>query len=181
MRRIDEIIIHCAATRPEWMEGHPTVAKVREIDRWHRGLGWSGIGYHYVIDRDGTVADGRPLERTGAHVQGHNTGTIGICLLGGHGSSKDDQFSDHFTALQDKALRALVTKLHRQFPGIQRVSGHNQYANKACPGFFVPTWYAGARPAPVVPPPANPPTPKPQTNPFAAFIRALMALFGKGA
>lgn len=144
MRQINEIIVHCSATRPDWMEGQPAIAKVQEIDRWHRGRGWAGIGYHFVIDRDGTVLDGRPIERTGAHVQGHNTGTIGICIAGGHGSAKTDQFSDHFTRAQDKALRALVARLRSEYPAIARVTGHNQYSSKACPGFYVPDWYAHA-------------------------------------
>jgi N-acetylmuramoyl-L-alanine amidase len=146
MRPLSEIIVHCAATRPEWMQGQHIAAKVEEIRRWHtdpkpKGRGWKDIGYHYVIDRDGTVAPGRPLEQVGAHVQGHNTGTIGICLLGGHGSSERDQFEQHFTTAQDRALRKLIDRLVKEH-GPMNLSGHNQYAAKACPGFNVPTWYA---------------------------------------
>lgn len=178
MRPINEIIVHCAATRPEWMDGQPTIAKVREIDRWHRANGWAGIGYHFVIDRDGNVAEGRPLERTGAHVQGHNTGTIGICLLGGHGSAKTDAFKDHFTAAQNKALLALIVDLRQRFPSIRTVSGHNQYAAKACPGFFVPTWLADAQSRPVISPDAT--TRRPTNyNALTALFRAISALFQK--
>lgn len=142
MRQISEIIVHCAATRPDWMQSQPLIAKVREIDSWHRGRGWSGIGYHYIIDRDGKVSDGRPLEMTGAHVKGRNTGTIGICLIGGHGSAETDRFLDNYTPEQDTALRRLIADLRRKIPSISTVSGHNQYAAKACPGFYVPDWYA---------------------------------------
>ncbi len=148
MRPLTEIIIHASATRPAWMLNAPTRAKVAEIRRWHvQDRGWSDIGYHDLIDRDGTVEYGRPLERVGSHVKGRNTGTIGICLIGGHGSAATDNFADHFTPAQDKALQALLSSLMRKYPTIRRVSGHNEFAAKACPGFNVPSWYAKARAA----------------------------------
>ena len=62
MRKIDEIIIHCAAT-PEGKNF--TVAQIRD---WHvNGNGWKDIGYHYVIYLDGSVHKGRPIEQVGAH------------------------------------------------------------------------------------------------------------------
>lgn len=120
-------------------------AKRDEIKRWHTSAprNWSDIGYHYIIDRDGAAADGRPLERVGAHVKGRNTGSIGICLLGGHGSTERDKFSDNFTPEQDAALRQLIDALQREF-GPLKVTGHNQYAAKACPGFDAPSWFNGA-------------------------------------
>ncbi|MBV7408211.1 N-acetylmuramoyl-L-alanine amidase [Maritimibacter sp. DP1N21-5] len=140
MRPITEIIVHCTATRADWWASKPTSAKVAEIRRWHvQDRGWRDIGYHYLIDRDGTVATGRPLAQVGAHTQGHNTGTIGISLFGGHGSSENDAFEEHFTPEQDAALRKLIAGLKSEF-GITKVSGHNQYAAKACPGFNVPRW-----------------------------------------
>ena len=147
MRLIREIVVHCSATRPEWMAGRSLALKVAVIRKWHtdpkpNGRGWSDIGYHYLIDRDGNEAAGRPIYRIGAHVQGHNTGTIGICLIGGHGSAETDAFSDHFTSEQDKTLRALIADLMLNHSGISKVSGHNQYAAKACPGFNVPMWLA---------------------------------------
>lgn len=146
MRPINEIIVHCSATRPEWMRDAKTPAKVAEIRRWHvQDRGFSDIGYHYVIDRDGTVAKGRAVERVGSHVKGHNTGTIGVCLVGGFGSAATDKFEEHFSWQQHKALAALLVDLRKQFPAIVKVSGHNQYAQKACPGFNVPSWYAAAR------------------------------------
>lgn len=92
MRPLHEIIVHCSATQPNWAHDKSAEWKVQEIRRWHMSTprNWSDIGYHYIIDRDGTIAKGRPLERIGAHVQGHNTGTIGICLIGGHGSTATD-------------------------------------------------------------------------------------------
>lgn len=146
MRPIDHIIIHCTATRADWRAGSKTSAKVSEVRKWHKERGWSDIGYHYLIDRDGTVATGRPLEKVGAHVKGHNTGSIGISLFGGHGSSETDAFLDNFTPQQEAALLKLVRDLRDRFPAITKVSGHNQWAAKACPGFSVPTWYEGRKP-----------------------------------
>lgn len=159
MRHINEIVVHCSATRPEWMAGETAWQKRQEIKRWHLGLGWSDIGYHYLVDRDGVIADGRPIERAGAHVQGRNANTIGVCLIGGHGSSETDQFADHFTAAQDRALRGLLADLRRRFPAIVKVSGHNEYAAKACPGFRVADWLAKTAPE-VAPPPGKPPAPE---------------------
>lgn len=140
MRQINEHIIHCSATHPTWAKGSPTTAKIDEIRRWHTGQGWSDIGYHYVIDRDGTTLPGRPVAREGAGVKGHNTGTIHTCLLGGHGASADDAFEDHFTNAQNAALRAHIRNMDRTF-GTLHLSGHNEYAAKGCPGFRVRPWY----------------------------------------
>lgn len=146
MRPISEIIVHCTATQPAWMQGQPTKAKVAEIRKWHvEERGWKDIGYHYLIDRDGTVAEGRPLDQVGAHTQGHNTGSIGISLIGGFGSSADDKFADHFTSQQEFALRKLIGELKYRF-SITKISGHNEYANKACPGFRVKQWIGAEQP-----------------------------------
>jgi len=156
MRLITEIIVHCTATRPDWWDGKRTSDKVREIKRWHvRDRGWSDIGYHFLIDRDGTVAKGRDIARDGAHVQGRNKGTIGISLFGGHGSAETDKFSDHYTKEQEAALRNLISDLHKQF-GKVPVTGHNQYAAKACPGFNVPKWFTVPAPKPQYDPPGEP-------------------------
>ncbi len=140
MRPLNEIIIHCSATSPDWMKDKPIGDKVAEIDRWHKDRGWSGIGYHYVIDRTGVFERGRPLDKVGAHVKDHNTGTIGICLIGGHGSSANDDFFDNFTGAQDRALRDLIRQLQSDHSTINKVTGHNEYAAKACPGFRVARW-----------------------------------------
>lgn len=174
MRPINEIIVHCSATRADWMAGQPTSAKVAEIRRWHvKDRGWRDIGYHYLIDRDGTIATGRPVDQVGAHVAGHNTGTVGVCLIGGHGSNENDQFSDHFTARQDEELRRLLKDLQQRF-GIKKITGHNQYAAKACPGFRVSEWLAqkpGTKPGTV-------PTQPTGGGFFAALAALFKAIFG---
>lgn len=133
---VTEVIIHCAATRPTgWFAERPFDEQVNEIRRWHvEDRGWRDIGYHRVIGREGQLAIGRSLYEMGAHVRGHNRGTIGICLIGGHGAAADDDFYDHFTQAQDDTLRAYLKDLG-QLTEIRKISGHSQYANKACPGF----------------------------------------------
>ena len=86
MREITEIIIHCSATK----EGMDFRAK--DIDAWHKAKGWAGIGYHFVIDLDGTIEQGRPINQVGAHCYGHNKNSIGVCYIGGldsRGKPKD--------------------------------------------------------------------------------------------
>jgi len=154
MRLIDELSVHCSATRPDWMQHERSSTKVKEFRRWHLARGWSDIGYHFVIDRDGTITAGRPLTRVPAAVLGHNTGMIAVCLVGGHGAASTDSFSDHFTVEQDNALRGLIAKQRLAFPTITKISGHNEYANKGCPGFDVMTWFRSgstAKPKPASP------------------------------
>jgi len=55
----------------------------KKIRQWHKLRGWSDIGYHYVIRRDGRIELGRPIEQVGAHVKGHNSDSIGVCMVGG--------------------------------------------------------------------------------------------------
>lgn len=153
MRRLDTIIVHCTATRPEWWEGKSAEEKREECKRWHtdpapKGRGWSDIGYHYLIDRDGTVLEGRPIEIAGAHARGHNTGSVGISLWGGHGGSQDDPFSENFTPEQDRALRRLIAQLRMEYPAINTIMGHNEVSSKMCPCFQVTEWLNSAETGP---------------------------------
>jgi N-acetylmuramoyl-L-alanine amidase len=129
MRKIDKIIWHCSAT-PDGRD-----VKLETIREWHmRERGWSDIGYHYVIELDGTIQMGRPLIRAGAHVAGHNAHSIGICYVGGtdtKGRAKDTR-----TKTQTAALHKLTVGLLQRFPGAT-VHGHNEFAAKACPCFDV--------------------------------------------
>lgn len=146
MRNINTVVIHCTATRPNWWAGKSAKQKTNEIRRWHvEDRGWSDIGYHYLIDRDGTVTEGRSLDRTGAHAKGHNKGSVGISLFGGHGGNVADKFEDNFTEDQNRALRDLIDKLKSDHP-ITKIIGHNEVANKACPTFVVSDWLHSASP-----------------------------------
>lgn len=133
--RTDFIILHCSATPPNMDIGRS------EIDKWHKDRGWAGIGYHYVIRRDGTVEDGRPLDEVGAHVQGHNNNSVGVCLVGGVDGSNSPQ--DNFTDAQWASLTMLVEALLETFPNAQ-VKGHRDFdSRKACPSFDVAKWRTG--------------------------------------
>ena len=132
MRKINEIIIHCAAT-PEGKNF--TVAQIRD---WHvNGNGWKDIGYHYVIYLDGSVHKGRPIEQVGAHCLEHNANSIGICYIGGC-TADGKHPKDTRTPAQKQSLVRLITELRRRFPGAS-VHGHDEFANKACPAFNVKT------------------------------------------
>ena len=146
MRKIDEIVIHCTATNSNWYEHRPIEDVVNEIRRWHtdpkpQGRGWSDIGYHAVIHRNGSVGMGRPVWRAGAHVAGKNKTTLGIALMGGRGGCSDDVFEDNYIPEQNAALRNLIEQWKAEFK-IKKVSGHNNYAKKACPCFDVKKWAA---------------------------------------
>lgn len=133
MRRIDEIILHCTATR----EGKDMTAAA--IDAYHRSKGWNCIGYNYVIRLDGTVEKGRCEEVSGAHTIGHNMHSIGVVYVGGldaSGKAKDTR-----TEAQKSAMLELCKRLLAKYPSA-RLSGHNQWARKACPCFSVPKWAA---------------------------------------
>jgi hypothetical protein len=144
---VDTIFVHCSATRPDWMAEKTLEEKIKEITRWHRGRGFGAIGYHWIIDRDGQIAKGRPEETTGAHVANHNTGSIGICLIGGHGSNESDPFSKNYTLEQEAALRKLIEEIKGRTK-IKTIRGHNEVAAKACPGFNVSRWLSNKAPQP---------------------------------
>ncbi|MEL7600554.1 MAG: N-acetylmuramoyl-L-alanine amidase [Proteiniphilum sp.] len=128
MRKIDKIILHCSAT-PEGRN-----VTVRDIDRWHRERGFSQIGYHWVIYLDGSVHRGRPEEKPGAHVVGHNATSIGVCYIGGVDANM--KAKDTRTPEQREALKKIVSELQERYPGAT-VHGHNEFDAKACPSFNV--------------------------------------------
>lgn len=132
MRAIRKIIIHCSATA----EGKDFT--VNDIDRWHRQRGYVGIGYHFVIYRDGSVHPGRPVEKVGAHCLGQNTNSIGICYIGGC-ASDGKTAKDTRTPEQKQALLGLVKGLKEEYPKAS-IHGHREFAKKACPSFDVKQW-----------------------------------------
>jgi len=128
MRDINKIILHCSAT-PEYRD-----VSVKDIRQWHLDRGWSDIGYHYVIELDGTIKEGRPLERQGAHVRGLNKNSIGICYIGG--CDADMKPKDTRTIAQKEALVCLIIDLMSRYEG-STLHGHNEFSSKACPSFDV--------------------------------------------
>lgn len=133
MRTINEIIIHCSAT--------PAMQNVtaKDIERYHRSIGFETIGYHYVVRLDGTIESGRALTRIGAHCKGHNANSIGVCYIGG--INADGKPCDTRTADQKWALRKLLVKLKSQFP-LAKIHSHRDFAPKACPSFDATAEYA---------------------------------------
>jgi len=130
MRPIRKIVIHCAAT-PEGQD-----VKLEAIRRYHvEQRGFSDVGYHWVIELDGTVRQGRPEWAIGAHVKGENLDSIGICYVGGL-SADGRQPRDTRTPAQRRALIDLVRQIKERY-GPLTVHGHREYANKACPSFDV--------------------------------------------
>jgi N-acetylmuramoyl-L-alanine amidase len=135
-RPVNKLIIHCSATPPSMDVG------VYEIKKWHtdkkpRGNGWSDIGYHWVIRRDGTIEDGRDVNKIGAHTKGYNTGSLGLCLVGGVNGVNDADAN--FTDKQWHSLELMARGIKAMIPHIT-IHGHNEYANKSCPSFSVQTW-----------------------------------------
>ena len=133
MRRIDEIIIHCSATAEgkDW--------KAKDIDKWHKQKGWKGIGYHYVVDLDGTIEKGRDENAIGAHCTGHNEHSIGVVYVGG--LAKDGKTpKDTRTEEQKEALWSLLRQLLCKYPKAV-ICGHNEFAKKDCPCFNVKEEY----------------------------------------
>lgn len=117
MRIITLIIIHCSAT-PQGVS-----LSFEDCRRDHiRHRGWSDIGYHFYLTRDGEIHRGRPLDKIGAHCQGHNRHSIGICYEGGldvQGCPADTRTSE-----QRSALRLLVHQLLKRFRNNVRICGH---------------------------------------------------------
>ena len=128
MRKINKIFIHYSETKAG---KHVTID---DINTWHRQRGFTKIGYHFVIYLDGSVHKGRDISEIGAHCEGNNTTSIGICYIGGldtNGKSKDTR-----TDVQKSSLVKLVAELKKQFPDAT-IHGHNEFSNKDCPGFDV--------------------------------------------
>ena len=133
MRKINKIIIHCSAS---------DFGNAQRIREWHLENGWSDIGYHYVINngkvfkddkinqrvQDGFIEKGRDDSIVGAHTQGQNSNSIGICLIG----NKD------FTEEQFNSLDILLDSLLKAYNLTKNdVYGHYNFSSKTCPNFDV--------------------------------------------
>lgn len=109
---------------------HHAAAKkcsVEDIHRWHKNNGWAGIGYHFFVRKDGSVYEGRPIKKVGAHAYGFNSSSIGICFEGNFETEK-------MSAAQKKAGMELVTYVKQLYPTITKVVGHRDLMATACPG-----------------------------------------------
>jgi len=143
MRVITLIVVHCSAVKPDQL------SSAAQIDSWHRERGFHlGIGYHYVIRRDGTIEPGRPEWMIGAHchVKGHhyNTHSIGICYEGGLDAR--GQPDDTRTAAQKKTMRQLLEDLHQRYPRAMIVGHRDLSHDRDCPCFDAYKEYADLQP-----------------------------------
>lgn len=132
-RHVEEVILHCAATPTGFWRDKSGFQAFAEVNEWHVKRGWKGFGYHGLIMPDGEWHTGRRFDHTGAHTAGHNRNTIGILLCESTKITFMGQFHDWFTQEQAVSLRRVLSAI----PGIEHVSGHNDYAAKLCPGFKV--------------------------------------------
>jgi N-acetyl-anhydromuramyl-L-alanine amidase AmpD len=138
MRLITLLIIHCSAVMPF------QTSSVEQINQWHLARGWkNGVGYHYVIRRDGKIEKGRPEEMVGAHCLNHNKHSIGLCYEGGLDAKGNP--ADTRTDAQKKAMRDLLIELKKKYPNAL-IIGHNAFSNKSCPCFDAAEEYKNLQP-----------------------------------
>lgn len=128
MRKINEIIVHCTAT---FAEQKVTIEILR---KWHKQRGFKDVGYHYLIDIEGNILTGRPVEQVGAHCTDHNAHSIGVAYAGGLGD--DAKPANTLSEKQKVALVQLLRELKEHYPEAS-IHGHSEFANKACPCFDV--------------------------------------------
>lgn len=119
--RTNRIIIHHAEA---------SVCDAATIHQWHKGNGWAGIGYHFVVRKNGTIQRGRPENTIGAHASGSNSDSIGICFEGAY-------MTESMPDAQKKAGKELVAYLKAKY-GINKVLRHSEVCPTSCPGVKFP-------------------------------------------
>ena len=126
MKEVLYIVLHCTSTR---LSQHWTV---EDIDRMHKARGWQMIGYHWYVDQDGEIHQGRPEKYEGAHVRHYNQHAIGVCYEGG--IDEKGRYADTRTPAQKAKLYFLLKDLKESYPKA-KIVGHRDFPNvlKACP------------------------------------------------
>ena len=112
------IILHHSGTKEDTPQ---------KIHKAHKRRGFSGIGYHYVVDKEGNVFVGRPLDKIGAHCKHNNNYSVGICLIG-------DFRYEQPTEEQMASLKFLVLDMLKRYPSIKRILNHRDLMPTICPG-----------------------------------------------
>ena len=135
MRHIKHLVVQSLGTPPSDDIG------VRELDRRDREAGFLGIGYHFVVRRDGRVEKGRALQRASAFIPGHNSNSIAICMVGGE-NENGHELGNYMTEQFDSLLR-LLSGLSQTFPDAE-VMGHRDLLGSATssPHFNVRVWWS---------------------------------------
>ena len=133
-RKINKLIVHCTAT-PECRE-----IDITDVRRWHvEERGWSDVGYHFLVLLDGTIQEGRPLERQGSHTRAHNHDSIGVAYVGGMSEDMSNP-KDTRTQQQKDSLEYLLCYLKILFSQAT-IYGHRDFSSKSCPSFDAKTEY----------------------------------------
>lgn len=183
--RVAYIVIHYSATP---IEKNYTS---RDIDAMHRARGFKEIGYHFFIRKDGLVETGRDLSQPGrfemgAHSEGENNISIGICYEGGVRLAEKNHGFDSRTPAQIQSMIKLIDEMKRRFPNAV-VEGHRDMpgASTQCPGFNARAWWesieqARRNPPPLVPAkPEQPAAKAPFMNGLLRFLQNLFKEFRK--
>lgn len=102
------------------------------IHAQHQNQGWSGIGYHFYIRKDGSIYRGRPINTVGAHISGFNSYSVGICFEGNYHT-----IDKSMPVAQLKAGQELVSYLKSLYPDTKVVK-HKDLGSTACPGQHFP-------------------------------------------
>ena len=132
-KETNTIVVHCSATKPDQDVTFET------IKHWHMmERAFMDIGYHWVIERDGSIQQGRNIDDWGAHVKGHNHESVGICLVGG--LNDNGWPDDNYTGQQKRMLKFLVKGCQGLWPEAV-VKGHYHFnEDKDCPCFDIDQW-----------------------------------------
>lgn len=118
-----------AKNKPEYIILHHAEASectILDIDTWHKARGWIGIGYQYLVRKDGSIYEGRPEWAEGAHCIPYNCNSIGICTEGNYET-------ETMPEAQREAIIALIKDIRNRH-AIKKVYGHGQVWNTSCPG-----------------------------------------------
>jgi N-acetylmuramoyl-L-alanine amidase len=142
---LDHLVLHHTAFASSGIAGTTLAAEarhMRQIQQWHLDRGWATVGYHFVVSPTGRIFRGRPVDRLGAHVLGHNAGTVGICLMGNFQTERPTS----------SALASLEHVRTRLVPGGARVPllghrDHRGHESSACPGRNLTVRKQGSRAA----------------------------------
>ena len=125
------IVIHSSFTKANEFIG------LKEMDRIHRSQFKLSIGYHAVINRDGIIEYGRPMNNAGAHLDDYDSEALGICMIGGRAKGKGGKGEDNYTDAQFKNLAWLLSNMQASFSNVF-VVGHSRLDETTdCPHFSV--------------------------------------------
>lgn len=118
------IVIHHAGLTKDIDIGVPAIHDM------HLGNGWAGIGYHFIIHKDGKIEEGRPLQYMGAHAYKNNQYTVGICMTGNYNLG----FPPFEQTLAVEQLTAALCKKYKIKPTDYTIFGHRDLNATSCPG-----------------------------------------------